>query len=230
MTNALTSASKKVKTAAKKKPLRFPRAVKNITDIYALATPEEIAGGLTWYQDANDFAHQQAQLYGLPVATVAGVISALSPGTDWERNKRDAEEVLKGNREHKCGTYGPNVEKAFKICEAARNDVAEFFPADKTFNFYHNIINPGAKEYVTIDRHALSVALGATREDKSITKVEYRELAQHYNRAAKKLGVLPQQVQAVTWVTWRNRKGLKSKFTLADILAQPTAVSFGKSA
>ncbi len=223
-----------MKVAAKaapklKKTNRFPGAVKNILAIYAEATQAEIEGGLSWYQDAHNFAAVNAAKFGLTVEVVAGIVSALSPGTDWDRNKADALQVLAGNEAHQFGTYGHNVRKAFEIRKAGQDARVEaFFPSDKTFNFYHNIVNPSAGKYVTIDRHALSVGIGATRVDKTVTKVEYRELARHYNLAAKKLGILPQQVQAVTWVVWRNRKGLKSKYCLADILAQRTSVSFGK--
>ena len=223
-----------MKVATKKAPKlkktnRFPGAVKNILAIYGQASEDEIQGGLSWYADAHNFAREQAEKHGLSIEIVAGIVSALSPGTDWERNKADAMQVLAGNESHGFGSYGHNVRKAFEIRAVGQQErVEKYFPADKTFNFYHNIVNPAAAKYVTIDRHALSVGIGATRADKTVTKVEYRELARHYNLAAKKLGILPQQVQAVTWVVWRNRKGYKSKYSLADMLAQPTSVSFGK--
>lgn len=230
----ITTITTKMKTVAapkKKAPARFPRAEKNIIAIYQQATADELQGGLDWYEDANNFCKAQARIFGLSLEVVAGIVSSLSPGTDWERNKADAVQVMKGNTQHKCGTYGQNVEKARRICaEATVDNVAGFFPADKTFNFYHNIINPALADYVTVDRHALSVALGAVRDDKSITKVEYRELATAYRKAAKKLGILPAQCQAVTWVVWRNAKGMKSKYTLQDMLAQRTNLSLGQPA
>lgn len=205
-------------TTKKKAAPRFPGAIKNILNILSYATAQEIEEGKKWYQDAKVFAEQQAEKYGVSLEIVAGIISSLSPGVDWERNKAETIVVLNGDRSHKFGTYGPNVNKAFEIRNAGLHvNVATFFPANKTYNFYHNIVNPNDTNFVTIDRHALSVALGAVRADKSITNVEYRELATAYNKAAKKANLLPCEIQAITWCLWRNAKGYKSKFNLADL-------------
>jgi hypothetical protein len=210
-------------TATKKVTARFPSAVKNILNILSFATAQEIEEGKVWYKEAQAFAKQQAETYGVSLEIVAGIISALSPGVDWERNKAETLVVLNGDRSHKFGTYGPNVKKAFEIRNAGLHvNVATFFPANKTYNFYHNIINPADTNFVTIDRHALSVALGAVRADKSITNVEYRELATAYNKAAKKANLLPCEIQAITWVKWRTAKGYKAKFTIADLAARQT--------
>ena len=197
---------------------RFKDAVKNILAILGHATAAEIADGKLWYSEANTFANDLATKYGVSVEIAAGVISSLSPGVDWERNKAEAIQVLDGNKSHKFGTYGQNVRKAFEISKAGLHvNIAALFPSNKTFNFYHNIINPADANFVTIDRHALSVALGSVRADKSITNVEYRELAAAYCKAAKKANLLPCEVQSVTWVLWRTSKGYKAKFSIADL-------------
>jgi hypothetical protein len=220
----------KIKISIKTKPrkkTKFPGAVKNILAILNLATAQEVAEGTVWYTEAHHFCLTNAERFGLRVEVVAGIVSALSPATDWERNKSDALQVLLGNRSHGYGTYGPNVEKAFRIRDtSAGEDISGFFLAPKTFNFYHNIVNPNAAEFVTIDRHALSVAMGATRADKAVKLTEYRELTKAYKKAADKAGLLPADLQAITWCVWRNRKGYKSKFTLADILARETVHVF----
>lgn len=209
----------KIKVKPPRKAKRFPAATKNILALLALATPQEVEEGLRWYEDANLFCTTQAKAFGFSVEVVAGIVSALSPATDWDRNKADAIQVLANNRDHKFGTYGPNAAKAFAIRDvAAQERIDAFFKADKTFNFYQNIVNPSAAEYVTIDRHALSVALGYVRKDKSVTTVEYRELSAAYKLAARKAGMLPQQIQAITWCVWRTRKGYKSEFSIKDIL------------
>lgn len=197
---------------------RFKNAVKNILDILALATDEEIKQGQNWYSNAQSFANEQAGIYGVSLEIVAGIISALSPASDWERNKIEAIEVLKGNSSFKYATYGMNVKKAFVIREAGLHvDIASFFPSNKTYNFYHNIVNPSDKRFVTVDRHALSIANGSVREDKTITNIEYKELAIYYTKAAKIAGFLPCVIQAITWEKWRSAKGYKSKFSIADL-------------
>ena len=211
----LTTTTTKKKVATKP---RFKNAVKNILTILAHATAEEIKDGQDWYTNAKTFASEQAAIYGVSLEIVAGIISALSPATNWERNKFEAQQVLKGNRSFKYATYSTNVDKAFLIRNAGLHvDVASFFPSNKTYNFYHNIVNPSDKMFVTIDRHALSIANGSVREDKTVTNVEYKELAIAYTKAAKKLGLLPCEIQAISWEIWRRAKGYKAKFTVADL-------------
>lgn len=73
----------------------------------------------------------------------------------------------------------------------------------KTFNFFHNILRPDDPNYVTIDRHAYAIAKGDNAE--RLTQKQYLDVANHYVRSANRLGILPNQLQAVLWVDYRTK-------------------------
>ena len=169
--------------------------------------------GLNWYFEAHEFCQKVATQYGLPIEKVCAVVSALSPGTNWEQNKKDTVhliESLHGNRrQFKFTTYGQNVVKAFRILE--ENAMPESFfsmkTGPKTYNFFRNIWQPGNPDYVTIDRHAYTIA--TAKEYRQLTPKQYRDIAEHYMRAADKLDVLPSQLQATLWVDYRKKQEIK---------------------
>lgn len=180
----------------------------NIINIFDSATATQQANGLSWYKRANSHAKYLAKTYNTSLNKVCGIIAALSPATSWDRNIKDTEELLKGNSAHKFGTYGQNVLKAYKILNASLEmDIELFFSMKtgaKTYNFYRNILEPTNPNYVTIDRHAIAVWAG-TNENKAASLKLYREIAADYIAVAKQLNVLPCELQAITWVTYREK-------------------------
>lgn len=165
--------------------------------------------GLNWYREAHDFCVKVAEKYCLPLNKVCGVVSALSPGTNWEQNKKDSvnliESFLGSERKFKFTTYGQNVVKAFRILRETASPETFFNlkTGAKTYNFYFNILDPANGEYVTIDRHAYTIATGETY--KGLTPKTYRTIAAHYIASAKRLGILPSQLQAALWVDYRQK-------------------------
>lgn len=189
--------------------------MENIIKLYRKAKREHIEAGLNWYRNASAYAEQLAEAYGVSYDKVCGVISALSPGCSWEINKRDAEKLIflhvhelhEELSEARIATYGQNIIKALSILEhAGLETIAEkFFPGvrsgQKTRAFYLNIFDPENDEPVTIDRHAIAIYEGfKTSISKGLTPRQYDRIAEAYRAAAKRLGILPQQLQAVTWV------------------------------
>ena len=166
-----------------------------------------------WYFSANLFATSLAFRYNKPLPVVCGVISSLSPATNWEQNKKDAEILLSINAgiykgKHKFVTYGQNVIKAQKILigEIEPEKAFSVKTGAKTYNFFHNILNPTG-DHVTIDRHAYTIATG----EKYITGIglkKYRLIADQYKKAAKKLGILPSMLQCALWVNHRIEKNI----------------------
>jgi hypothetical protein len=85
---------------------------------------------------------------------------------------------------------------------------------NKTKSFFFNIAFPDQPADVTIDRHALAVVLGRKVTDAEQKRLSgrkyYQEVADAYRRAADILGILPLELQAATWCSWRERyAGLK---------------------
>lgn len=67
---------------------------RNLLRIWEAATPEDVSAGLSWYRTASAEASKLASKFQVSLAQTAGVIAALSPGREWERNLLDAEEFL----------------------------------------------------------------------------------------------------------------------------------------
>lgn len=180
------------------------RYVANIVSTYEAATDDQLARGRAWYRTAHQVAILMAE--GDDEATDeerairgAGVIAALSPQKAWYLNKRIAEESFRTGEAQ--GNVGNAVRKAEQIMLGA--NPLDVLPADsKTWNFYRCIVDPEDEEAVVIDRHAHDVAVGEVygSRDRRINKSRYAVLALAYRLAAYQLGILPQTLQAVTWV------------------------------
>ena len=69
------------------------------------------------------------------------------------------------------------------------------------------ILDPAFCQLVCIDRHAVAVALGRPVSPTAQTylqrKGSYDKVAQCYRIAAAEVGILPSQMQAITWLQWR---------------------------
>lgn len=184
------------------------RINRNLSAVWSLATPDEVAHGVRWYREANATARELADRCGATLAQAVGVIAAISPGSRWEKNLEDAEALLAAYAYAEplpmVGTYGRrNVLKAQAILRgAAPLDVLGGF---KVRAFYANILSPDTPGPVTVDRHARGAAYqlrgDAAAEVRS--DAEYRYLADHFARGARRVGLLPHEYQATLWVTWR---------------------------
>lgn len=176
----------------------------NILATYRKANDGQRADGMTWYAEAHALAITLARSAGHTVLQAAGVISALSPRIKWEYNITLAVRTYAEGGISK-GALGTNVRKADAIFNGA--DVIATLKAPKTSAFALLIADPTDTYQVVVDRHAMSVALGRTVTDQEMAalnrKGRYEEFATAYRKAAAEIGVTPAQMQAITWVTWR---------------------------
>ena len=187
--------------------------VRNILKLYRQATDEDTANGVEWYARAERMAKAIAEDAGLPLPTVIGVMAALSPNNRWERNCRDAAVMCQawqngeGMDSFKVSCYNTMKAKAWAILDLGLTDdedILSHLNGQKIRSFYSNI--RGLDE-VTIDGHALNIARGKreglTSDKTNMGKREYRELQAAYVKAAKRVGVKPHVLQAITLTTWK---------------------------
>lgn len=187
--------------------------VRNILKVYRMATDEDMRAGIEWYARAFREARSISSRLALPVSTVVGVMAALSPNNRWERNKVDAFNLcsayVKGLTvdDLKVSTYHKMKVKAWSILEdrlVADDAILDRLNGQKIRSFYSNIM--GLDE-VTVDGHALNIArgyrVGLTDDDTNIGVRLYRDLQAAYVRAAKRAGIKPHEMQAVTWTVWK---------------------------
>ena len=169
---------------------------------------EQVAdhSGLNWYREGNIWCKRVADKHSLSLVTVCGVVSALSPATNWLQNQRDALGIIERKKGYKCGTYGMNVAKARAIL---KDGMPRFSlkTGPKTYNFFYNLLEPDNSAYIAIDRHAFTIATGEPYV--GMTAKRYRDISEHYRKAAVKLGLLPNELQAVLWVDYRIKENIK---------------------
>jgi len=165
--------------------------------------------GLLAYPRYNKTLKQIADQANLPLFQVAGVFAALSPNTDYIKNLKSCLTVcqgfIQGKKQTECtvATYNHNREKAWRILKGEH--FYSVFKGLKVRNFWRNITEPSHPEAVTIDRHMVNVAAGKIRRltKAGISKREYTQLKREFQLIAEKEKILPSQLQAVLWFTWK---------------------------
>lgn len=174
----------------------------NVLAVYDRATSGQIERGMAWYEVARGIARGIANG---DVRMGAGVLAALSPNESWPRNIVLARQAFENGVA--SGTLGNSCLKANAIMAGA-------VPLDvmgkglKTRNFFANIFDPECAESITIDRHAYDVALDMRNVENKrlcLTPKRYAAFGAAYLDAASKVGILPNQLQAITWETWRDK-------------------------
>ena len=192
--------------------------VRNILKVYRRAITDDIANGIEWYDRAKRYAETISKQTGVHVHTVIGVMAALSPNNKWERNVKDCERMceawVKGDDldDFKVCCYHAMKQKAWSILEnnlTTDEEILTRLNGQKIRSFYSNI--RGLDE-VTIDGHALNIALGKvqglTTDKTHMGKKVYIEMQQHYVRAAKRVNIPPHVLQAITWTTWKRENNI----------------------
>lgn len=193
--------------------------VSNILSVYNGASSDTMRAGLSWYLDAHNFARTVGGGRAHHVARNAGIIAALSPLNGWENNKRKAAQVIamRGRIAVAKGQpngigIGNNVAKAVAIYNGG--DPLDILSGDKVRAFFRTILNPTGDIDPVIDRHAFDIAVGERTDDKRrgilSRKGVYHEFANAYRDAAKIAGIGSAQMQAITWVAWREKHGIEA--------------------
>ncbi len=183
----------------------FDVMVANITNVFARAEHEHDSyiEGLGWYANANSVAHELSQDHGVTLDTAIGVLAVLSPSTNWSRNIELAADMLATDD---CShAYGECIDKARRIIAGETvHDVTKV--GRKVKSFAACITNPNNPGAVCVDRHAVVLATGTPLSDLDgwLDLIgTYVLTAAAYRTVARTVGLLPSQVQAITWCQHR---------------------------
>jgi hypothetical protein len=113
---------------------------------------------------------------------------------------------------HASGTLG----RSCAVADAILGGTAplDVLAGPKVRAFYALIADPGRADVVCVDRHAVDVAVGLRLGEAERSRCYplaragwYDRFADCYRRAGQRLGVRAAQVQAVTWLVWRDQAG-----------------------
>lgn len=182
--------------------------VSNILAVYSQATAEEITAGREWYAKAHD---ECDDLHFFP-RMGPGIVAALSPGLRWEVNIEAARKFIAGDSIIGLGIrYTANLNKAARILSGEFPECV--LGGNKVRAFYRCILNPENRTHVCVDGHAYSIwrakRIPLDQTPNLGRRGRYHRIAEDYCKAAKATGLLPNQIQAVTWCTWRRLHGVE---------------------
>lgn len=189
--------------------------VVNILDTYTAATIADPHADSrpNWYALQRDEIERLAFDHGVSIRTAVGIVASLSPGCEWQRNLDLADRMLhSGDCSH---PYGDAIRKARAIRDGG--DPSDVLRGRKVRSFYRNLLYPNRPGPVTIDRHAFDIALcgpnpevrkrgkGPSVADRKILDRPggYQLVAACYRTAARRLGLDPHTLQAITWEHFR---------------------------
>jgi len=198
--------------------------IKNILSMYLQSTPVDVQEGTIWYNNAHKICKALSDKYSIPLSTVVGVVSALSPNNKWDRNITDAENII---RAYVCEydypkvcTFTGNKDKAITIleCEIDSSDnICAILKGNKTIAFFRGIYTDGQCDEITVDGHAFNIWRGmytSLNEVPSISNKLYKQVSDAYKDAAVVINNIENtsyssaQVQAITWVAHRRINGV----------------------
>ena len=186
----------------------------NIMKTYLLRIEKE---NNHWYQEANEWAVEVSEFLfkfsgrRISVQQVLGVVSALSPMQEWNKNKEIAIDLIMTGD---TGYMERGKQKARDILNLPSvvicidTEIKSILNGEKTKTFYENMVYPTRSSGVTVDRHAISIAIGHIADDKeqSISKDVYTFIEKCYIMTAETLGLAPLHLQSITWQTWKRIK------------------------
>lgn len=163
-----------------------------------------------WFR-YRDIVGAVAVRHGYQVAVGAAVFAALSPNNDYAGNLRDTASLLSAAKtgqaidSFKVSTYGNNKRKAWRIAQGERP--LDLIVAQKTRNFYLNVIDPLDPVPVTVDGHIFNAWTG---ERIPLSSAAQKMRYPLYDRIAddiRKIGadrkLIPNVVQGIVWYAWK---------------------------
>lgn len=190
-------------TKAKNKEIRA-----NLRAWRSLASPQDVAAGSTWYNEAHDVAADIEHETGVSVWTAAAVLAALSPSNKWERNILDARNLCeawstgRSPASVRCCTYNANKEKAWRILEG---DPGVLDNSPKVWAFANTITLRNKAACVVIDRWHARACLTRSKRRKivqeSLTSLQYDRVERLTIEEAMKANEAPCVYQAIIWCT-----------------------------
>jgi hypothetical protein len=187
-----------------------------LLSVLADASEADETEGAGWYLSGRSVAADLATEFGYSVAQSVGVIAALSPQNGWGNNVVQAGEALGAGSADEVGHYDDATGKASAILSG---DLPEdVLGGRKVRSFYRNLLDPLRPGHVTVDRHMVDLLTGERFADSKVLERvgAYHMFAAVIRGVARELGLLPQVVQAVAWVSWRRAHDVAYRFDGAE--------------
>ncbi|MEM1149226.1 MAG: hypothetical protein AAGI03_01515 [Pseudomonadota bacterium] len=191
---------------------------RNLRQFFDLADHIDRAEGLVAYSRYHQVMRDLADAYDSTLPRTLAAFCALSPNNDYVGNLRSTASVLAGVKDGV--DPGDIVVSTYKHC---RDRAYQYATGEAQFlghargpkirAFYRNILDPHDWEPVTIDGHMKAAFEGKplTMKEAIVRSArEYDVIANETRRLANRLGLLPNQLQAIIW--FARKRVLRIKF------------------
>jgi hypothetical protein len=186
-------------------PQQMGAVVRRMANFAEHIPERHIEAGKIWYPQAHDVAREAGREFGTSTRSAAGMMSALSAGTEWEQNKSAFHDLLRMTPAHEqmirsssveprrtkeveglLETHYPgltvstdrNIGKALDIYRGKDpEEVLDRRSGPKTNSFFRNIENPEGPE-VTVDFRAYDLVSNVMRPSRDYDRgISSAELA-----------------------------------------------------
>lgn len=178
------------------------------------------AAGREWYRAAHRDCLNLAHKHGLRLEQIAGAAAAISPGMRWELvldyvGRLAAYTLKRRKLDFNVPTYSRLFVERAQACLRGKRAPLEALGGPKVTAFYMLLVDPSNGVEVCVDGHAYNIALGIKANIRGagaevtakvggrLTLRRYGLVADAYRAAAAARGLLPHEMQAVTWVQHR---------------------------
>jgi hypothetical protein len=178
--------------------LNVEQVTKRIIRSFNKATAKQMTEGLWWYSEATELVEYLSGASIYTVDQVAAAMAHLSPRLRWSQNVDSVKMLVLDGELPSYVMSGP-AGRARRALEAADPELTFGKKAKKTLNFSRNC--SGCVNSVTVDVWAAKV-VGVSEDQLKLVGV-YEAIAHCYRLAAKRVGVHPAQMQAITWIVVR---------------------------
>lgn len=182
----------------------------NILRVYHGAPLPARDQGRNWYGLMRALLADVAERRGLSLDAVLGAAAAISPGMRWEFVPMHVEALAKGTRGHKVPTYSRLFVSRARTCLRGKAPL-DTLGGPKVRAFFRCLM--GEVGPVCVDGHAACIARGIRsniRGDRAdiapsrVAPAQYEKIADAYRLAANAVGIAPHEMQAITWIAWRD--------------------------
>jgi hypothetical protein len=191
---------------------------RNLRTLYNKADAIDRLDGCLAYESYHKVIQSFADHYGFPFEATLATFVALSPSNDYFGNLRSLASVLQGVKaghtaeDITVSTWNHCRNRAVLYAEAKR-DFLSTVRGLKIRSFYMNILDPTDPKPVTVDGHISAAWQGRddlTMKEALVRPTHYEVIAADVRRLAKQEGLLPNQMQAILWLT--RKRVLRIKF------------------
>lgn len=183
---------------------------KNIQKILEQASEIDIREGKMAFRNYHNLLKNISEYYQVGFTGTVAAFSSLSPNQSYLLNLRSLISLIIGVKENKklenirVSGYRHCLNRAHQYLIGEKDFLLET-KGPKIRNFYCSILLPFDKRFITIDGHMFCIWKNKreTMKTVAISGFEYEKVANDFKKVAKANNLIPNQLQAILWFTWK---------------------------